>query len=104
MWTSTTMGLGQSLILSVMGMVVVMGVLAVLAIAIIVMSKVVGGVGSKKPAAPAKKAAPAKAAAPAAPVEPPIDEEAYAVLIAAASDACGLPVKAFQITSIKEIG
>ena len=50
------MGLGQSLILSVMGMVVVMGVLAVLAIAIIVMSKVVGGVGSKKPAA----AAPAK--------------------------------------------
>ena len=100
------MGLGQSLILSVMGMVVVMGVLAVLAIAIIVMSKVVGGVGSKKPAAaaPAKKAAPAKAAAPAAPVEPPIDEEAYAVLIAAASDACGLPVKAFQITSIKEIG
>lgn len=104
MWTETTMSVGQSLILSAMGLLVVMSVLAILAIAIIIMSKLVGGVGAKKPAA--APAAAKKAAAPAAPAAPvvTIDEEAYAVMIAAVSDACGLPVKSFQITSIKEIG
>ena len=32
-----------------------------------------------------------------------IDEESYAVLLAAVSDACRLPISSFQITSIKEL-
>lgn len=101
MWTATTMSVGESLIVSGMGLLVVMGELAILAIAIIILSKIVGS--GKKPA----KAAPAKAAAVAAPAAvavPALDEETYAVLLAAASDASGLPLKSFQITSIKEIG
>ncbi|MCI6640845.1 MAG: OadG family protein [Pygmaiobacter massiliensis] len=105
MWTETTMSVGQTLILSVMGLAVVMAVLAILAIAIIIMSKLVGGVAGKKPAAaPARAVAPAKAAAPAAPAAPVIDEPTYAVLIAAASEDSGLPINSFQITSIKELG
>lgn len=101
MWTATTMSIGQSFIISGMGLLVVMAELSILAIAIIVLSKIVGS--AKKPAAAAPAAKPA-AAAVAAPAAPAIDEETYAVLLAAASDASGLPLKSFQITSIKEIG
>lgn len=103
MWTESTMGVGQSFIVSGMGMLVVMCVLAVLAIAIIILSKIVGAAGGKKPAA-AKPAPTSAAAAPAAPAVPALDEESYAVLIAAASDASGLPLNTLRITSIKEIG
>ena len=103
MWTATTMSLGDSIILSGMGLLVVMAELSILAIAIIILSKIVGS--AKKPAAAAPAAAKAVvAAAPAAVAAPALDEEAYAVLLAAASDASGLPLQSFQITSIKEIG
>lgn len=103
MWTESTMGVGQSLIISGMGMLVVMGVLAILAIAIILLSKIVGAATKKKPAAAgAAPAAAAPAAAPAA-VAAGLDEEAYAVLIAAVSEATRMPLSSFQITEIKEV-
>lgn len=100
MWKETTMSLGQSLVISGMGILIVVGALALLAIAIIVLSKIVGVLtdGEKKAAA-----APAPAAAPAAPVNN-LDEEAYAVLIAAVSEETHMPLTSFQITEIKEIG
>ncbi|WP_312100801.1 OadG family transporter subunit [Pygmaiobacter massiliensis] len=94
------MSLGQSLVISGMGILIVVGALALLAIAIIVLSKIVGVLtGGEKKAA----AAPAPAAAPAAPVNN-LDEEAYAVLIAAVSEETHMPLTSFQITEIKEIG
>lgn len=100
MWKETTMSLGQSLVISGMGILIVVAALALLAIAIIVLSKIVGVLtdGEKKAAA-----APAPAAAPAAPVNN-LDEEAYAVLIAAVSEETHMPLTSFQITEIKEIG
>ena len=100
MWKERTMSLGQSLVISGMGILIVVGALALLAIAIIVLSKIVGVLtGGEKKAA----AAPAPAAAPAAPVNN-LDEEAYAVLIAAVSEETHMPLTSFQITEIKEIG
>lgn len=100
MWKETTMSLGQSLVISGMGILIVVGALTLLAIAIIVLSKIVGVLtGGEKKAA----AAPAPAAAPAAPVNN-LDEESYAVLIAAVSEETHMPLTSFQITEIKEIG
>lgn len=99
MWKETTMSVGQSLIISGMGLLIVVGALALLAIAIIILSKIVGVLtGGEK-----KAAAPAPAAAPAAPVNN-LDEEAYAVLIAAVSEEAHMPLTSFQITEIKEVG
>ncbi len=98
MWKETTMSLGQSLVISGMGILIVVGALALLAIAIIVLSKIVGVLTGGE-----KKAAAAPAAAPAAPVNN-LDEEAYAVLIAAVSEETHMPLTSFQITEIKEIG
>ena len=90
MWKETTMSLGQSLVISGMGILIVVGALALLAIAIIVLSKIVGVLtgGEKKAAAAVNN----------------LDEEAYAVLIAAVSEETHMPLTSFQITEIKEIG
>ena len=76
MWTGG-MTFADSIIISLVGLLVVFSALAVLAIAVIIISKVIGTLF--------KESAPKAAAAVAAPA-PAIDEESYAVLLAAVSE------------------
>ena len=79
MWTESTMSIGQSLIISAMGISVVFLALVSLALAIIVISKILGSVikdNAQKPAA---------------------------VLMATIGEDLGLPTDQFQITSVTEI-
>ncbi len=94
MFTAETMTLGESLIISMLGIATVFTCLIVLSLAIMLFSRIfsLAEGGSKK--------APAPAAAPAAPA---FDEESYAAIIAAVSEETGLPLDKFQITSIKEL-
>ena len=73
---------------------VVFSALAVLAIAVIIISKVIGTLF--------KESAPKAAAAVAAPA-PAIDEESYAVLLAAVSEEARLSGEEFRVVSIKEL-
>lgn len=92
-FTAQTMTLGESLIISLLGLATVFTCLIVLSLAIMLFSRVFAlAEGGKK--------APAPAAAPAAPA---FDEESYAAIIAAVSEETGLPLDKFQITSIKEL-
>ena len=95
MFTAQTMTLGESLIISALGIATVFVCLIVLSLAIMTFSKLFSAVGNEKKPAPA--------AAPAAPAAPAFDEESYAAVIAAVSEETGLPLDKFQITSIKEI-
>ena len=76
MWTGG-MTVADSIVISLVGLLVVFSALAVLAIAVIIISKVIGTLF--------KESAPKAAAAVAAPA-PAIDEESYAVLLAAVSE------------------
>lgn len=109
-----TLTLGQSLILSVIGMFMVLLELAILAVMIIILSKVLNAVlGSKKPAPAAPAAAPApapKAPAPAAPAAAPrpaglvlenVDEPSAAMVMAIVSDKTGIPLNHLDFHSIK---
>lgn len=97
MWTGQTMTFMDSMVISALGIMVVFSALAVIAVSIIIISKVINMI--VKPDAP--KAAPAAAAA--APV-PAIDEEAYAVLLAAISEEARLSGDGdVRVTSIKEL-
>ena len=94
MWTGQEMTMLDSVLISAVGILVVFSALAALAIASIIISKIIGiFVKSDAP-----KAAPA-AAAPA----PAIDEESYAVLLAAISEEARLSGEEFRVTSIKEL-
>ena len=97
MWTESTMSIGQSLIISAMGISVVFLALVSLALAIIVISKMLGSVikdNAQKPAA-------APAPAPVVSDEP--QKETLAVLMATIGEDLGLPTDQFQITSVTEI-
>jgi Na+-transporting methylmalonyl-CoA/oxaloacetate decarboxylase gamma subunit len=94
MWTGQEMTLMDSLQISVVGLLVVFAALASLAIAIIIISKVLNAI--------IKTDAPQAAAVAAAPV-PAIDEESYAVLLAAVSEEARLSGEEFRVTSIKEL-
>lgn len=97
MWTESTMSIGQSLIISAMGISVVFLALVSLALAIIVISKILGSVikdNAQKPAA-------APAPAPVVSDEP--QKETLAVLMATIGEDLGLPTDQFQITSVTEI-
>lgn len=97
MWTGQTMTFIDSLVISALGIMVVFTALAAIAVSIIIISKIINMI--IKPDVP--KAAPAAAAA--APV-PAIDEEAYAVLLAAISEEARLSGDGdVRVTSIKEL-
>mgnify|MGYP003295308897 CR=1 FL=1 len=96
MWTGQTMTFADSLVISALGLMVVFAALASIAISIVIISKVIGMI--IKPEAP--KAAVAAAAAPA----PAIDEEAYAVLVAAVTEEARLSGDGdVRVVSIKEL-
>ena len=96
MWTGQVMTFADSLVISALGLMVVFAALASIAISIVIISKVIGMI--IKPEAP--KAAVAAAAAPA----PAIDEEAYAVLVAAVTEEARLSGDGdVRVVSIKEL-
>ena len=96
MWTGQTMTFMDSLVISLLGIMVVFTALACIAISIVIISKVINAI--IKPEAP--KAAVAAAAAPA----PAIDEEAYAVLVAAVTEEARLSGDGdVRVVSIKEL-
>lgn len=97
MWTGQTLTLMDSVTISILGILVVFSVLAALAISIVIISKIIGMIVKSD----APKAAPAAAAA--APV-PAIDEEAYAVLVAAVTEEARLSGEGdVRVVSIKEL-
>ena len=96
MWTESTMSIGQSLIISAMGISVVFLALICLALAIIVISKILGAVIKDAPK-------PAAAPAPAPVVSDEPQKETLAVLMATIGEDLGLPTDQFQITSVTEI-
>ena len=96
MWTGQTMTFMDSVVISLLGIMVVFTALACIAISIVIISKVINAI--IKPEAP--KAAVAAAAAPA----PAIDEEAYAVLVAAITEEARLSGDGdVRVVSIKEL-
>lgn len=94
MWTGQEMTILDSAMISALGILVVFSALAALAISIIIISKIIGIF--------VKSDAPKAAAAAAAPV-PAIDEESYAVLLAAISEEARLSGEEFRVTSIREL-
>ena len=96
MWTGQTMTFMDSVVISLLGILVVFTCLACIAGSIVIISKVINAI--IKPEAP--KAAVAAAAAPA----PAIDEEAYAVLVAAVTEEARLSGDGdVRVVSIKEL-
>ena len=94
MWTGQEMTLVDGLMISAVGLLVVFAALAALAIAVIIISKIINTAGQDK--------APRQAAVAAAPA-PALDEESYAVLLAAISEEARLSGEEFRVTSIKEM-
>ncbi|WP_129598080.1 OadG family protein [Anaerophilus nitritogenes] len=96
MWELDTMGLSESLMVSGMGVAIVFLVLLSLAVAIVVVSKIIMmlGIGSES-----------KVASPTQSVDKrdELDEETYAVLMAAVCEEIKQPPNKFRITEIKEI-
>lgn len=96
MWTGQAMTFMDSVVISLLGILVVFTCLACIAVSIVIISKVINTI--IKPEAP--KAAVAAAAAPA----PAIDEEAYAVLVAAVTEEARLSGDGdVRVVSIKEL-
>ena len=96
MWTGQTMTFMDSVVISLLGILVVFTCLACIAISIVIISRIINTI--IKPEAP--KAAVAAAAAPA----PAIDEEAYAVLVAAITEEARLSGEGdVRVVSIKEL-
>ena len=94
MWTGQEMTLADGLMISAVGLLVVFAALAALAIAVTIISKIINTA--------AKDKAPKQAAVAAAPA-PALDEESYAVLLAAISEEARLSGEEFRVTSIKEL-
>ena len=91
----------EALMVAVCGMVVVFLMLVILALVIMIISKVVGGIGGKAEAAPAAKPAPAKPAPAPAPAAPAVDEgELVAVMMAAIAEESGMSPNSFRITNV----
>ena len=96
MWTGQAMTFMDSVVISLLGILVVFTCLACIAVSIVIISKVINAI--IKPEAP--KAAVAAAAAPA----PAIDEEAYAVLVAAVTEEARLSGDGdVRVVNIKEL-
>ena len=97
MWTESTMSIGQSLIISAMGISVVFLALICLSLAIIVISKILGSFSGKT----AQKTAAAPAPAPVVSDEP--QKEVLAVLMATIGEDLGCPPDQFRIKSVTEV-
>ena len=98
MWTGQTMTFADSVVISLLGILVVFTALACIAISIVIISKIINTI--IKPEAPKAAVAVAAAAAPA----PAIDEEAYAVLVAAITEEARLSGDGdVRVVSIKEL-
>ena len=95
MWTGQEMSMAEALSVSGLGLLVVFTALASLAIAIIIISKVLSVI--------LKSDVPKAAAAAAAAPVPAIDEETYAVLLAAVSEEARLTGEEIRVTSIREL-
>ena len=80
------MPMSEQLLVALMGLAVVFLCLIVLAVAVMIISKIMSGVGGS-----AKKAAPA------------LDEESMAVVMAAVCEDCGLPLDQVRIKSVQEM-
>lgn len=94
MWTSTSMTFAESLVVSAMGLVTVMGVLALLAVSIILFSKIMAaGTAKKAPAAPVVQ-------------EPEgflTEQEECAVILSVICEELQTSPENINITSIREI-
>ena len=95
MWTGQEMSMAEALMISGLGLLVVFAALASLAIAIIIISKVLSVI--------LKSDVPKAAAAAAAAPVPAIDDETYAVLLAAVSEEARLTGEEIRVTSIREL-
>lgn len=93
MWTGQEMTFLDSVMISAVGILVVFSALASLAIAIVIISKILKLFDKTEVPKAAVAAAPA----------PAIDEESYAVLLAAISEEARLSGEEFRVTSIKEL-
>ncbi len=91
------MPISEQLLVSLMGLATVFLCLIVLALAIMLVSKLIGGLGIGE-----KKAAAAPAAAAAAPA-PAMDEEGMAVVMAAVCEETGLPIDQIRIKNVQEL-
>lgn len=91
------MPISEQLLVSLMGLATVFLCLIVLAVAIMLVSKLIGGLGIGE-----KKAAAAPAAAAAAPA-PAMDEEGMAVVMAAVCEETGLPIDQIRIKNVQEL-
>ena len=97
MWKETTMSLGNSLLASAMGFLIVFLVLIFLALVIIVFAKVFNATAGKK--APA-----AAAAAPAAPAMPEKDDsETIAIVTSAICEELNADPGELRINGIREV-
>jgi len=96
MWTESTMPIGQSVIVSLLGISVVFLTLIVLSLAIILISKILGAIIKDKAQKPA-----AAAAAPVVSDEP--DKEMLAVLMATIGEDLGVPTDQFRILNVTEL-
>lgn len=92
------MPISEQLLVSLMGLATVFLCLIVLAVAIMLVSKLIGGLGIGE-----KKAAAAPAAAAAAAPAPAMDEEGMAVVMAAVCEETGLPIDQIRIKNVQEL-
>lgn len=92
------MPISEQLLVSLMGIATVFLCLIVLALAIMLVSKLIGGLGIGE-----KKAAAAPAAAAAAAPAPAMDEEGMAVVMAAVCEETGLPIDQIRIKNVQEL-
>ena len=100
------MGLGESLLTSLTGLVVVFSILIILALATILIAKIMGLM--KRPGSAVPPAAKADVKSAAAPASVPADDaeefnEVLAVLHGALSLASGIPVDQMVITSVRTV-
>ena len=95
MWTSNSMTIGEALLASAMGFMIVFLVLIFLALVITVFAKTLGtAAGKKKPAAPAP-------AAPAAPEKD--DSEIMAIVTSVICEELGADPSELRISGIREV-
>lgn len=94
MFTGSTMGIFESIIVSALGLSVVFTALAILAIAIVIFSKIFNSLGAVENKSALKVVKP---------VEENLDEEHCAVIISAISEELRSKRGEYRVKSIKEI-
>ena len=92
MWTSTSMGVPESVLLSVMGLSVVMVTLIILALVILVFAKVMGSSNGAAQSAPRP-----------IPDPPGISDEVCSMILAVICEELHASPEEINVTSIKEL-